>query len=226
MHQRAGVLGAQGLLGLTANHFADLLAHPGVSEEMTLGSRVGVMAYHGGNLEVGTDLIADAVAERIGASRYVVRQPDDLRWHIPSRHFRPEHSEHLASFLDHVDHVVTLHGYGRRTMFTTVLLGGRNRALARHVADHLRSALPGYEVIDELEDIPVELRGLHGSNPVNRPRLDGVQIELPPRVRGNGPFWTGWDGGWPAPHTADLVDGLVAALADRGPGAVTAPAAP
>ena len=41
----------------------------------------------------------------------------------------------------------------------------------------------------------------------------GVQIELPPRIRGNGPFWHGWDGGWPTPHTEDLVDGLVAALA-------------
>lgn len=171
------------------------------------------MAFHGGNLEVGTDLIADEVAARTGASRYVIRQPDGLRWHIPSRRFSPEQSPELARFLDHVDEVVTIHGYGRRTMFTTVLLGGGHRELASHLGSHLRRSLPGYEVIDQLDHIPRELRGVHVENPVNRPVKGGVQIELPPRVRGNGPFWTGWDGGWPTPHTECLVDGLVAALA-------------
>lgn len=190
-----------------------LLAHPGVEEEVVLGSRLGVMAYHGGNLEVGTDRIAAAVAARTGASCYLVRQPDDLRWHIPSVHFRPEESAALARFFDHVDEVVTIHGYGRRSMFRTVLLGGRNRSLAAHLATHLRRRLPAYEVVDDLDDIPRELRGLHRENPVNRPTRHGVQIELPPRVRGNGPFWNAWDGGWPAPHTESLVDGLADALA-------------
>lgn len=214
---------------------AELLALPGVVEETSLGSRLGVMAYHGGNLEVGTDRIADAVADRIGASRYVVRQPSDLRWHIPSRHFRPEASAKLTAFLAHVDEVVTIHGYGRRSMFTTVLLGGGNRPLARHLARHLRAALPCYEVIDDLEDIPVQLRGLHPDNPVNRPQGSGVQIELPPRVRGNGPFWNGWDGRWPPPHTADLVEGLIRGLVSwpdarpqrpTRPARVTVPAVP
>lgn len=171
------------------------------------------MAYHGGNLEVGTDRIAAAVAERTGASCYLVTQPESLRWHIPSKAFRPTESPALARFLSHVDRVVTIHGYGRRSMFTTVLLGGRNRALAAHIADHLRDALPSYEVIDEIDDIPKPLRGIHAENPVNLHREHGVQIELPPRVRGNGPFWNGWDGEWPTPHTDDLVAGLSAALA-------------
>ncbi len=170
------------------------------------------MAYHGGNLEVGTDDIACEVARRTGASLYTVTQPDSLRWHVPSKAFRPEESSALAEFLDHVDRVVTIHGFGRRSMFTTVLLGGRNRPFATHIGSHLRSALPCYEVIDELDDIPAALRGVHADNPVNLPTGHGVQIELPPRVRGNGPFWNGWDGGWPAPHTEDLIDGLVAAL--------------
>ena len=177
-----------------------------------LGSRVGVMAYHGGNLEVGTDLIADAVAERTGASLYAVRQPEGLRWHIPSARFRPEESERLATFVDHVDVTLTIHGYGRRTMFRTLLLGGRNRVLAGVVARHLRARLPHYEVIDDLDHVPRELRGQHPANPVNLPAGGGVQIELPPRVRGNGPFWNSWDGGFPAPHTEDLVDGLVDAV--------------
>ncbi len=189
---------------------------------MTLGHRLGVMAFHGGNLEIGTDRIADLVAERTGASRYVVRQPDGLRWHIPSRHFRPEESDRLATFLDHVHEVIAIHGFGRRSMFTTLLLGGRHRRLARHLAGHLRTSLPSYEVIDELDDIPPALRGVHADNPVNRARGLGVQIELPPRVRGNGPFWNAWDGTWPPPHAEALVDGLVAGIGSW----VTAPAAP
>lgn len=170
------------------------------------------MAYHGGNLEVGTDRIADTVAERTGASAYVICQPPSLRWHIPSVRFRPEESPKLRAFLDHIEVCLTLHGYGRRGRFTTVLLGGRNRDLAAHVAGSLRRRIPQYEVVDRMEDIPAELRGLHAANPVNLPPHAGVQIELPPRVRGNGPFWQHWDGDWPVPHTAALIDGLVEAL--------------
>jgi len=194
------------------NDLADLLAADGVVEDVVLGSPVGVMAYHGGDLELGTDLIADAVAARTGASLYAVRQPDGMQRHVPSVRFRPHHSERLAAFVEHVEVVVTLHGYGRRTMFRTLLLGGRNRDAASTVAVCLRAALPGYEVIDDLDDIPPELRGLHRHNPVNLPRRRGVQVELPPRVRGNGPFWNAWDAGFPTPHSERLVDGLAAAV--------------
>ena len=49
---------------------------------------------------------------------------------------------------------------------------------------------------------------------MNRPRQAGVQLELPPRVRGLGPFWTEFrtehgDDAHP-PHT----EALIAALAD------------
>jgi len=189
-----------------------LLAADGVVEDLVLGSRVGVMAYHGGDLEVGTDGIADLVAARTGASLYAVRQPEGMRHHLPSRRFRPAESERLAAFVEHVSVVLTLHGFGRRSMFRTVLLGGRNRDLAGVVASSLRRALPAYEVIDDLDHIPVELRGVHAENPVNLPEAGGVQIELPPRVRGNGPFWNAWDGGFPTPHTERLVDGLAHAI--------------
>ena len=183
-----------------------------------LGSRVGVMAYHGGDLEVGTDQIADAVAARTGASLYAVRQPAGMQRHVPSTRFRPAHSDRLAAFVEHVHLAITLHGYGRRSMFRTVLVGGRNRGAAATVARALRSHLPAYEVVDDLDHIPRELRGLHLRNPVNLPRHHGVQIELPPRIRGNGPFWASWDGGFPTPHTERLIDGLAAAISDLGRG--------
>lgn len=199
--------------------FAELLAHDGVEEHLHLRSSFGFLAFHGGNLEEGTDAIARSAAEQAGASVYAVSQPKDLRWHIPSTEVVPEDSAALARFLDHVDVAVAVHGYGRAGMWTTLLLGGTNRSLAAHVAGHLRRAMPDYSVVDDLAEVPRELRGVHEANPVNRPRAGGVQLELPPRVRSRVPLWDHLPAGAPIPHGQDLVAGLAAA-------ARTWPAAP
>jgi len=191
--------------------FAELLEHDGVEEDLDLRSPFGFMAFHGGNLEEGTDLIAEAAAERSGASFYAVRQPAGLKWHVPSSEVTPDDSAALGAFLDHVDVVVAVHGFGRHGFWTTLLLGGGHRPLAAHLADHLRRSLDGYTVEDDLEEIPRELRGIHRDNPVNLCRNGGVQLELPPRVRGHGPFWADLPRGAPIPHTAALVEGLVTA---------------
>jgi len=191
--------------------FDELLAHPGVEEIVEIRSTFGFMAYHGGSLEEVTDVVATAAAEQAGASLYAVLQPPGFRWHIPSTEVRPEHSEGLAEFLDHVDVVVTVHGYGREGMWTTLLVGGQNRTLAEHVASHLRPVLPDYTIATDLDQIPAALRGLHPENPANRPRGGGCQLELPPRVRGRSPIWKDWQGPGLVPHTASLIDGLAAA---------------
>ena len=191
--------------------FDQLLAHDGVEEVLELRGRFGFMAYHGGGLEEMTDVIARAAAEMSDASYYGVHQPVGMEWHIPSTKVTPDHSVKLTEFLANVDIVVTVHGYGRRGLFTTMLLGGTNRLLATHVALHLRRMLPAYQVEDDIERIPKELRGLHPRNPVNVAREGGVQLELPPRVRGTSPLWWDWEGPHLTPHTTALVDGLVAA---------------
>jgi phage replication-related protein YjqB (UPF0714/DUF867 family) len=188
--------------------FASLLARPGVEEVSELRGRVGFMAYHGGSLEVMTDVIARRAAERSGASCYSVIQPPGMRDHLPSIHVRPEESEHLATFVQHVDIVITVHGYGRRGLFGSLLLGGGNRAFADHVGASLRRELPAYDVRTDIDAIPTSLRGLHPANPVNLPRHRGVQIELPPRVRGSSPLWWDWEGPGLTPHTEALIDGL------------------
>jgi phage replication-related protein YjqB (UPF0714/DUF867 family) len=163
---------------------AELLAHPGVTEELRIGTRFGLMAFHGGNLERGTDDIAATAVDRSGASLYAVRQPPDLRWHVPSLHFQPEASPKLATFLHHVDVAVAVHGYGREGMWTSLLVGGRNRKLAVALGSALRAGLgDGFTVVDDIDAIPAELRGVHSRNPVNQPPGGGVQLELPPRVR-------------------------------------------
>jgi phage replication-related protein YjqB (UPF0714/DUF867 family) len=163
--------------------FAELLACPGVIERAELRSRFGFMALHGGSLERGTAEIAERAGERAGASIYTVVQPEGLRWHVPSALVDPAHSPTLAEFLDHVDVVVSIHGYGRSDLGRALLVGGSNRALAARAARALSGALPDYRVVDDLVAIPPELRGMHPDNPVNRPRHGGIQLELPPRVR-------------------------------------------
>ena len=198
-----------------AETLREFLSRPEVTETAELRSRFGVMAYHGGNLERTTDAVAAEVARRAGASFYGVRQEPPLRHHLASTAFDPAESESLQRFLDHVEIVITIHGYGRRRLFRHLLLGGRNRRLAQHVAGHLREGLPNrYRVIDTLDAIPKELRGQHPKNPVNRPQRGGVQIELPPSIRWNWPEW-GWsDHGGVArtAHVDQLIDALVQAV--------------
>jgi phage replication-related protein YjqB (UPF0714/DUF867 family) len=191
--------------------FAELLAHDGVREECELRSTFGFMAFHGGNLEKGTDVIAALAAERAGASYYGIIQPPDLEWHIPSHEFVRGTSQTCDEFLQHCEIVVTVHGYGRVGLWTHLLLGGQNRRLAWHMAAHLRCQLPDYTVVDNIDAIPKNLRGLHHDNPVNAPLLAGVQLELPPRVRGNSPVWNNWSGPGLVPHTEALVTALASA---------------
>ena len=173
------------------------------------------MAFHGGNLERCTDVIAHEIAERTDSSLYAVVQAAPLREHIPSTAFDPRHSTVLSGFIDHVDIVIAIHGYGREDRFWDVLLGGRNRELATHIGDHLRTGIDErFGVVDELDAIPAELRGQHRSNPVNLPARAGVQIELPPTTRWNREEaeWSDWEGTGRAPQVDQLIDTLSSAV--------------
>jgi phage replication-related protein YjqB (UPF0714/DUF867 family) len=163
--------------------FDELLRHPGVVEEWKLRSQFGFLAIHGGSLERGTAEVATEAADCAGASFYAVRQPESLRWHIPSALIDPSSSPALSAFLDHVDVVVSVHGYGRRGYSNVVLIGGRNRELATRAAVALRAAVPSHRFVDDLGAIPPTLRGMHVDNPVNRPPGGGIQLELPPTLR-------------------------------------------
>jgi phage replication-related protein YjqB (UPF0714/DUF867 family) len=199
--------------------FARLLSHPGVVERLVLDGRFGFLAFHGGSLERGTDEIARRAAAAAGASYYAVVMPPEFRWHIPSKRVDPAQSDRLAAFLDHVEVAVAVHGYGRAGLFTTILLGGTHRPLADHLAGELLRRLGHYEIRHDLDAIPTDLRGLHPDNPVNRPPSGGVQLELPPRVRGMGPYWHGWPRDEPNPHTDALVDALAHAARTWPPAA-------
>jgi phage replication-related protein YjqB (UPF0714/DUF867 family) len=188
---------------------SQLLADPGVLESSTLRSRFGFLAIHGGGLEQMTDVIAERAADAADASVYLLRHPENYPHHLPSALYRAEESERLAEFVDHVDVAVSLHGYGRLGRSTQLLAGGRNRALATHLAHHV--AVPGYRIVTDLDAIPRELRGLHPDNPVNRVRGGGTQLELSPRVRGISPRSAPPEDDGLSPATSALIQGLVAA---------------
>lgn len=195
--------------------FGELLARSNVEEVSVLRSpRIGFMAYHGGQLEKVTDVIASEAAEASGASYYGVLQTDvDRVIHLPSKTVSPDESAELASFLTHVDTVITVHGYGRKRLWHAVLLGGRNRDLATHTARSLRRRLPDYDIIDSTASIPRELAGMHAANPVNLPPSAGVQIELPPTLRWNrkGRHWSDLGSHGRAPQVQALIDALTEA---------------
>ncbi len=199
--------------------FKELLNHPDVEEVINLrgqdlprDQRIGFMAYHGGGLEEMTEVVAMHAAERSGTSYYGVHQPKGMERHIPSIEVSPDASTQLRSFIDHVHTVITIHGFGRQGYYSSLLLGGQHRNFAQHVGSHLRAHLPAYKIITDIDEIPKELRGLHPKNPVNLPPGTGVQIELPPRVRGTTPMFWDWEGPALPPHTESLINGLVSAV--------------
>jgi len=204
----------------TPLRFGQLLAAPGVVEQVELRGKVGFCAYHGGNLERRTEVIATEAARLSGASLYTVTQPRSMRHHIPSAHVDPSESPRFAAFVEHCDYVITVHGYGRQGLFSSLLCGGQNRALAGHVADHIRHELAAYTVLDSLDQIPKSLRGLHPHNPCNITTGGGMQLELPPRVRGLTPmadYWPCSHADTSFPHINRLVVALAAAAASWHP---------
>jgi len=188
---------------------AELLALPGVREECVLRSSVGFMALHGGSQDRGTDQLARAAAERAGASYYAIVQPAHLRVHLTSRLHDPKLSEQLTAFLEHVEVAISVHGFGRDGFAAWVdpgrglvvepygpalrgrqtqplkgiIVGGRNAALLEKARALLGDRFEGFHVADERVRL-----GFHPENPVNLPAGHGVQIELPPGLRGIGDY--------------------------------------
>jgi hypothetical protein len=89
-----------------------------------------------------------------------------------------------------------------------IILGGGNADLLGSARDLLRGRFAGYH----LADGRVRL-GFHPDNPVKLPSARGVQIELPPGLRGIGDF-----GDHLVPRQDQMVTDVIAAfveLADR-----------
>jgi phage replication-related protein YjqB (UPF0714/DUF867 family) len=210
----------------------ELLDIDGVKETCDLRSTVGFMALHGGSQDRGTDQIARRAAALCGASYYAIVQPEWLRVHLTSRLHDPEHSAAFRRFLAHVRVAISVHGFGRdgfalwvdpargvviepygpalrngqNEALTGIIVGGLHAGLVRQARTLLGARCPGFHVADE------RLRlGFHPRNPVNLPPEKGVQIELPPGLRGIGPY-----GERLTPDEAEVPSGLISALVELG----------
>jgi phage replication-related protein YjqB (UPF0714/DUF867 family) len=211
---------------------AELLTLPGVREECVLRSTVGFMALHGGSQDRGTHEIAGQAAARVGASYYAIIQPRRLRVHLTSRRHEPDHSDSLRAFLQHVEIAISVHGFGRDSFSLNVdpargvliepygpalrgsqtrplrgiIVGGKNPELLEVARRLLHDRFAGYRVADERVQL-----GFHPDNPVNLPTAQGVQIELPPGLRGIGDF-----GEKLVPSEDGVVTEVIEALVELG----------
>ena len=209
---------------------AELLTMPGVREECILRSNVGFMALHGGSQDRGTEHIARRAAEQAGASYYAIVHPSGLRVHLTSRLHNPDHSTCLRAFLDHVEVAISVHGFGRdgfalwcdpgrgliiepygpalrgkqTAPLRGIIVGGLNAQLLREARELFDRRFAGYHVADERVRL-----GFHPDNPVNLPAAHGVQVELPPGLRGIGVF-----GEILRPRQDGVVHEVVAALVE------------
>ena len=209
---------------------AELLRMPGIREECILRSPVGFMALHGGSQDRGTEQIASRAATQAGASYYAIVQPSGLRVHLTSRLHDPDHSAHLRAFLEHVEVAISLHGFGRDGFalwfdpdrgviiepygpavrgkqtgpLRGIIVGGLNAQLLGEARELFHRHFAGYHVADERVRL-----GFHPDNPVNLPSAHGVQVELPPGLRGIGDF-----GETLVPRQDGVVNEMVAALVE------------
>ena len=209
---------------------AELLDLPGVEEECILRSTVGFMALHGGSQDRGTDQIASRAAEQAGASYYSIVQPAGLRVHLTSRRHDPDHSALFRAFLRHVEIAISVHGFGRDGFalwvdperglvidpygpalrgsqtgpLRGIIVGGLNPELLGAARRLLHDRFAGFHVADERVRL-----GFHSHNPVNLPPARGIQVELPPGLRGIGEY-----GEHLVPRQDELVTEVVAALVE------------
>jgi phage replication-related protein YjqB (UPF0714/DUF867 family) len=209
---------------------AELLTMPGVREECRLRSSVGFLALHGGSQDRGTEQIAGQAAQQAGASYYAIVQPSALRVHLTSRLHDPDDSAQLQAFLEHVDVAISVHGFGRDGFalwfdpsrglviepygpavrgkqtepLRGIIVGGLNTQLLDAAREVFHRRFAGYHVADERVRL-----GFHPDNPVNLPSAHGVQVELPPGLRGIGDF-----GETLVPRQDGVVGEVVAALVE------------
>ena len=141
------------------------------------GTRVAILAPHGGTIEPETASIARAVAGD-DLSFYLfeaLRAGAHGDYHITSHRFDEPRALALVA---RADTSIAIHG--RKDDGTdTVWLGGRDETLRDAVGDALRAAVFGAA-------LNTALPGVHPSNICNRTRSGaGVQLELPRFLRRN-----------------------------------------
>lgn len=164
--------------------FEGLLADPSVKEDSLIQGDIGILAVHGGIVDPGTEQIARYLAGRTGRSFYTVSARGDLPardYHVSSTRIEPSFSPQLYRVISRVWAAVSVHGYPYD--WKAIFLGGRNVCVKELIAEELEASFPDYEIVASSASIPSWMKGQSRKNIVNRPRSQGVQIELPLNLR-------------------------------------------
>ena len=167
------------------NKFKNVIKHPGVKEYSSKKGRVGILAVHGGRLDIGTEQIANYVHQQTPASMYIMssRQGDLKKHRVASTKIAHTHSKRLGSIISHSKYNISIHGHSKPGQEKTVYVGGENAQMRKRIADRLRESLPDeYKIEYDVKKIPRNVRGT-GRNIVNRSAEGGVQVELPKELR-------------------------------------------
>jgi phage replication-related protein YjqB (UPF0714/DUF867 family) len=162
--------------------FQIALADPGMQEYSELHSNIGVMAFHGGAIEKGTEQIARCIADKTNSSFYIAsgrKTSNNLSLHVTSTSILSTDSQKLSDFLFSVKTAISIHGHNRDDK---IYVGGLNKELRLKVALQLAKAFPG-RVVSDVSKMPNDLSATSEKNIVNAPIYKGVQIELPKSLR-------------------------------------------
>jgi phage replication-related protein YjqB (UPF0714/DUF867 family) len=168
------------------------------------------MAIHGGGLEQMTDVIAERAADAAGASVYLLRHPADYPHHLPSALYRPEDSDRLAEFLDHVE---------GRDLGARLRTAGPQQPTAggRAQPDPRGSRRRALRTCRATGSSPTSTRSRASCAACTRTTRStvsgggGTQLELSPRLRGTSPRSAPPEEDGLSPPTSALIQGLVAA---------------
>lgn len=162
--------------------FQIALADPGMQEYSELHSNIGIMAFHGGAIEKGTEQIARCIANKTNSSFYIAsgRKPaNNLILGIDPTNILQTDSQKLSDFIFSVKTSVSILGHNRDDK---IYIGGLNKELRLKIALQLAKAFPG-RVVSDVSKMSNEFSAISEKNIVNAPIYKGVQINLPKSLR-------------------------------------------
>ncbi|MBX9967512.1 poly-gamma-glutamate hydrolase family protein [Priestia aryabhattai] len=128
-----------------------------------------VLAIHGGTMEIGTEEVAEKIAENLNATVYVfktLKTENPFELHVTSANYDEEMARHLVK-----KSAVTISLHGAYSDVCTTYIGGRDEELEKAV----RHALSGFPI----SETPVHLKGVSPRNIANsNQRHKGLQLEI------------------------------------------------
>ncbi|MEM4995256.1 MULTISPECIES: poly-gamma-glutamate hydrolase family protein [Priestia] len=128
-----------------------------------------VLAIHGGTMEIGTEEVAEKIAEKLNATVYVfktLKTENPFELHVTSANYDEEMARHLVKKSE-----ITISLHGAYSDVCTTYIGGRDEKLEKAV----RQALSNFPI----SKTPVHLKGVSPRNIANdNQRHKGLQLEI------------------------------------------------